>query len=218
MALTVTNLHTQLAYRLGETSAPTDSTTLAIRLEWMNQAYFDIARRMNWWWLEGTDTTNTNTGSTTGYSEPSDLKEFIELKIGNIFYDQIPMPNNRIYSGTSHIVSLPQNSQSRKFYRFGGKYYLIPTDNANGTAHTIKYFKRVTKRSSGSDTFLIPDEYLEALVAFAEARYWMSITQQAKAQVPFQEYEAIIESMTKEQNRRGWGWGDYGMRDPEDPL
>lgn len=52
MALTTTDLQTQLAYRVGETSAPSDSTTKALRLEWINQGYMDIARRRNWWWLD----------------------------------------------------------------------------------------------------------------------------------------------------------------------
>ena len=50
----------------------------------------------NWWWLEASDTNNTNTGSTSGYDEPDDLKEFIELKIDNIYYEQIPYKNHQI--------------------------------------------------------------------------------------------------------------------------
>ena len=213
--LTVTNLQTNLAYRLGESAAPNDSTTKAQRLEWMNMAYFDVARRFNWWWLEASDVSNTNTGSTTGYTEPTDLKEFIELKIGNVFYDQIPYQHNRIYTGTSAVVSLPTLIKSYKYYRFGGKYYLTPTDGADSAIHNIMYWKRVTKRVNDSDTWLIPDEYLEILTAFAEARYWMSISQQAKAAAPFQEFEQILEQMRKEQGRRGWGSPGYSVIDPE---
>lgn len=215
MALTAGNLQTNLAYRLGESAAPSDSTTTATRLEWLNMAYFDVARRFNWWWLEGTDTTNTNTGSTTGYAEPADLKEFIELKIGNTYYDQIPYSHGRIYTGSSVVVSLPSTQRSFKFYRYGGRYYLIPVDGNDSATHTIKYYKRVTKRTSSSDTFLIPDEYLELLPAFAEARYWLSITQQAKAAAPFQEFEQILEQMRAEQGRRGWGSPGYSILDPE---
>lgn len=211
MAQTVSELQTQLAYRLGETSAPNDSTTKAQRLEWLNQAYFLISRRRNWWWQEASNTSNTNTGATS-YSEPSDLKEFIELKIDDIYYDQIPYRQNRNHVGTTAIVTLPSLRTSYKFYRYGGSYYLIPTDGADGATHYIKYYKRVTKRTSDSDTFLIPDEYLEALVAYAEGRYWESITQQAKASVPFQEFEEIVAEMAREQNRRTI----YTIIDPED--
>lgn len=216
MAQTVTELQTQLAYRLGETSAPNDSTTTAQRLEWLNQGYFEISRRRNWWWQEATDTSNTNTGSTTGYAEPTGLKEFIELKINDIYYDQIPYVQNRTHSGTGSIVTLPTLRRSYKFYRYGGRYYLIPTDGNDSAVHYIKYYKRVVKNTTGSDTFLIPDEYLEALTAYAEGKYWMSITQQAKSVVPFQEFESIVADMVREQNRRGNGWTSFGIQDPED--
>ena len=215
MALTTNDLHTALAYRLGETSTPNDSTTKAIRLEWMNQGYFNLARRRNWWWLEATDTTNTNTGSTSGYTEPTGLKEFIELKVGDGYYDQIPYKSNRL--GSTSVVTLPKFRLAKQFYRFGGKYFFTETDNADGTVHTIKFYKRVIKTADGG-TFLVPDEYLEALVAYAEARYWLSITQQAKAVVPFQEYEEMFAEMNREQNRRGTGWSGFGIGEPEDQF
>lgn len=216
MAATVSQLQTALAYRLGETSAPSDSTTKAIRLEWMNQAYFTIARRRHWWWLQATSTANTNTGSTTGYAEPTDLREFIELKIDGTYYDQIPYVQNRSHQGVGAIVTLPSLRASYKFYRFGGRYYLIPEDSGDGETHTIKYYKKVTKATLDADTFLIPDEFIEALPAFAEARYWLSITQQAKAATPFAEFEEIALEMAKEQGRRGTGWsGGFGIGTPE---
>ena len=216
--LTVANLQTNLAYRLGETSAPTDATLKAQRLEWMNMAYFNLARRMNWWWLEGSSVANTNTGSAIGYSEPTDLKEFIELKISNIFYQQIPYKDHQIYENTLGVVSLPSLRRSFKFYRFGGKYYLIPVDGADAAIHYIKYYKRPTKATDDTSTFLLPDEFAEAITAFAEGRYWMSIFQQAKAAAPFQEFEEIVQELTKEQGRRGWGSEGFGMREPEDVI
>jgi hypothetical protein len=218
MALTAGDLQTQLAYRLGETSAPSDSTTKAVRLEWLNLGSFDVARRRNWFWQETTDTANTNTGSTTGYTEPTGLKEFIELKISDIYYDQIPYKKNRVYQGVSAVVQLPTVNLSYKFYRFGGKYYLLPIDGNDAAIHYIKYYKRVTKATDDSSTFLIPDEYLESIVAFAEARYWMSITQQVKASAPMQEFEQIIAQMSKEQNMRGEGWNQFGIREPEEQF
>jgi hypothetical protein len=214
MSQTASDLQTQLAYRLGESSSPSDSTTTAIRLEWLNQGYFLIARRRNWYWLEATDSTNTNTGSTTGYAEPTDLKEFIELQIDGVYYDQKPYKQNR--DDVNTIVSLPSTRLAFEFYRFGGRYYLVPEDAGDAVAHNIKYYKRVTKRTA-SDTFLIPDEFLEALVAYAEGRYWLSISQQSKAAVPFQEFEEMLKEMEREQNRRGWGQKKMStIREPED--
>lgn len=214
MAQLASELQTQLAYRLGETSAPSDATTTAIRLEWLNQAYFTIARRRNWWWLQGTHTSNTNTGSTTGYAEPTDLKQFIELKISDTYYDEIDYKENRNQTGTGAIVTLPSLRRSFKFYRFAGRYYLIPVDDNDSAIHYIKYYKRVSK-ATNTGTFLIPDEFLEALVAYAEGRYWLSITQQAKSVVPFSEFEEIVKEMEREQSRRTFGM-TQGIKEPED--
>lgn len=215
MAFTTSDYQTNLAYRLGETSAPSDSTTKAQRLEWLNMGYLAIARRQNWWWQEASSTANTNTGSTTGYAEPSDLKEFVELKIDDVWYTQIPYNDNELFTGTGAIVTLPTLQRHFKYYRFAGRYYLVPTDSNDAETHNIKYFKRVVKITDGG-SFLIPDEYMEALTAFAEARYWMSITQQAKAVAPFQEFEEAVVEMKREHSRRGWGSTGYTVKDPED--
>jgi hypothetical protein len=218
MATTGADLQTMLAYRLGETSAPSDSNTKNQRYDWLSKGYFKVARKRNWWWQEATNTSNTNTGSTTGYTEPSDLKEFIELKIGTRYYDGIRYEDNRLYQNALGVVALPQIIHAYKYYRFGGKYFLLPTDNADGSTHTIKYYKRVTKLTSDADTILLPDEYAEMLAAYAEARYWMSITQQGKASAPFQEFDEIFQELSSEQSRRGWGTSINSIKDPEDLL
>jgi len=216
MAYLTSNYHTNLAYRLGETSSPSDASTKAIRLAWANDGYLTIARRRYFWWQQATSTANTNTGSTTGYTEPNDLKEFIELKIGNTFYDQIPYTQNRSHLGTSAVVTLPSLRSSFKFYRFGGSYFLIPTDSADAVVHTIKYFKRVSAVTDGG-TFLVPDDFAPAIEAYGEARYWLSITQQAKAATPFAEFEEIVKEMERENSRRGTGFSaGFGIREPED--
>lgn len=214
--MTVADIQTLLAYRLGENTAPSDATVKAQRLQWINEAYFDIARRKNWWWLEASHATNVNTGSTTGYSEPTDCKEFIEFKVGTIYYDQIPYKKNRVYQNSIGVVTLPSLRNSYFFYRFGGKYYFVTVDGNDGATHNIKYYKRVTQRTSDADTFLMPDEFLPALAAFAESRYWMSITQQAKGVAPAQEFEQIVAQMINEQGMKGSGWKDFGIDEPED--
>jgi len=216
--MTGADLQLELAYRLGESSVPSDAAIKAQRYKWLTKGYFNISRRRNWWWQEASSTTNVNTGSTSGYPEPADLKEFIELKINNIYYDQIPYPDNRIYQGTSAVVSLPTLRRSFIYYRFAGKYYLIPTDSADGAVHNIKYWKRVSAITADSDAILIPDEYSEALTAYAEGEYWMSITQQAKAMAPFQLFEEIVQQMQEEHSRRGWGASGFSILDPEDAL
>lgn len=218
MAVIGSDLQLRLAYRLGESAAVSDATSKAQRYSWLTDGYNNISRRRNWWWQEASDTANTNTGSTTGYPEPSLLKEFIELKISNVYYDQIPYQDNRIYTNTLGVVALPSLRRNFKFYRFGGRYYLIPTDGADAATHNIKYYKRVSAITQDSDTLLLPDEYAEAVVAFAEGRYWMSITQQVKSVGPFQEFEEIVSEMNNEQGRRGWGSKGFGIHDPDDEI
>ena len=217
MAYTTSDFQQALAYRLGETSQPNDSSTKAVRLSWGNQGYLTISRRRYWWWQQATSTANTNTGATS-YSEPNDLKEFIELKIGDSYYDQVPYIRNRNLQGTSAIVTLPSLRSSYKFYRFGGSYFLLPVDSADAAIHYIKYYKRVSAVADAG-TFLIPDDFAPAIEAYAEARYWMSITQQAKAAAPYAEFEEIVKEMEREQSRRGTGWSSgFGITDPEDQF
>lgn len=215
MAYTGADFQTHLAYRLGESGIPSDSTTKNQRYVWLTQGYFKIARKRNWWWLEASDTSNTNTGSATGYPEPAGLKDFIELKINNIYYDLVPYNDNRIFTNTLGVVTLPSLRRSFKFYRYAGRYYLIPTDGADAAAHNIKYWKRATAITQDSDTVMLPDEYVEAIEAYAEAQYWMSISQQGKAQAPLQVFDEIVAEMVQEQSRRGWGSAGYQIHDPE---
>jgi len=218
MSGTVADVQQMLALRLGESAAPSDSTTKAQRLNWINAGYMNMSRRRNWWWQEATDSSNINNGSTNGYIEPTNCKKIIELQINNIYYTEIPYIDNRIYKNTIGVVNLPYLGQAYKFYRYGGSYFPIPVPGSDSIAHYIKFYIRVTNRTSDSDTFLFPDEYLEALAAFAEARYWMSITQQTKASVPFQEYEEIITEMSREQGRRTTGSPGFATHEPEDTI
>ena len=80
MSYVTGTFHTNLAYRLGETAAPSDSTTKAIRLAWANDGYLTIARRRYWWWQQASHSSNVNSGATS-YSEPTDLKEFIKENV-----------------------------------------------------------------------------------------------------------------------------------------
>jgi hypothetical protein len=215
MAYVGSDFQLALAYRLGETSAPSDSNTKNQRYDFLTKAYYEISKRRNWWWQEASDTSNTNTGSTTGYPEPTNCKEFIELKINNVFYDLVPYNDNRIFTNTLGVVTLPSLRRSFKFYRFGGRYYLIPTDGNDAAVHNIKFYKRASAIALDADTVMLPDEYVDALTSYAEARYWMSIFQQAKAQAPMQEFEAIMQAMNAEQTRRGFGSAGYQIHDPE---
>lgn len=213
---TVADIQTMLAYRLGEEQAPSDSTTLTQRRSWIADGYTAVTRKRNWWWLEGSYTSNVNTGSTTGYAEPTDLKEFIELLIDGVYYDQISYNDRRQFEDSIGVVQIPTSRRHFKYYRYAGRYYLIPVDGNDAAVHYIKYWKRVTRPTTDATTILVPDEYLEALAAYAESRYWMSILQQAKAVVPFQEFDQIVADMAAEQGRRGWGTTKLMVKDPDD--
>ena len=216
MGDTLGTLRTKLAYRLGDSSAPSDSATISQRDAWLNEGYRDMQMRQNWWWQEETSIANTNDG-TADYTEPTDLKDWIELKISDVFYVRIPYQDNQLYQNTIGVVTIPSLRRSYKFYTFDGTYNLIPTPGNDAAVHYIKYYKIGADLSSTSDEPIIPNEYRHALLAYAEARYWTSIVQQDKAVAPFQEYEQIIKEMQKRHSMRGGGAG-YRIYDPEDVL
>lgn len=279
MADTVANLHTRLAYRLGESSAPSDSTEKNKRLSWYAEGYRDLSGRQ-YWWFNIQKTTTATIANQKGYTLPTDLRQPIELRIDGFLYEPVEYDEVYIkYESPTTIVTLPQFRKANKYYILGGKYYVIPTPDAaptadsvtsitrsgttatvtrtnhgyetedyvtiagaNQSAYNVKaqitvltantftytvsgspdtpatgtitstkdnislwYFYIPTAPTGDSSTFVIPDQYLDVLVAYAEGRYWSSIAQRGKASDAFGEYEQILQEMVKENNRRKMG-------------
>ena len=219
MSRTVLDLHTSLAYRLGENSAPSDATEKAKRLSWFNEGYRDLMKREFWWFSRKTDTEST-VEDQQAYSMPADFRKFIEMRVDDYLYSEIPY--DEVYSkldSPSRIVSLPQYSEPNRFYIKASSYYLDPTPSADGTDNIdLYYYYFPTALTSDSDVTIIPDLYVDLLVAYAEGRYWSSITQRGKASDGFSEFEQIVSQMTRENNSQYLGVANRTLHPDDIPV
>lgn len=73
-------------------------------------------------------------------------------------------------------------------------------DNIN-----IWYYKKPTLPTSTASGIVLPDEYEDLLVSYAEGRYWSSAHKRGKAADAFAEYESWVEKITKENIRHSFG-------------
>lgn len=216
MSRTVSDLHLSLAYRLGENSSPSDETEKAKRLSWFNEGYRDLLKRQYWWFATKVSTDST-VADQQSYDLPTDFRHFIEMRVDDYLYDEIPY--DEVYvklDSPSRIVSLPQYSEPNRFYIKASKYYLDPTPDTS-TADNIDlfYYYYPPALSADSDTTIIPDLYVDLLVAYAEGRYWSSITQRGKASDGFAEFEQIISQLVKENNSQLIGVANRGLHPAE---
>lgn len=82
---------------------------------------------------------------------------------------------------------------------------------ATGTLTALKdniqiwYFKKPTLPTSVSSGIVIPDEYEDLIVSYAEGRYWSAAHKRGKASDAFTEYESWVDKITKENIRHSFG-------------
>lgn len=208
MALTLANLLTSLAYRLGEDSSPSDATEKAKRVRFINEAYRKVCARHPFWFLEGSITfdsvANQETYTTTdGF--PTDYRDMIELRVDNKVYTYIPMPQVfGLYDSTMNLFNYEDLISNKHWYIFDNTLHILPKPSANGTDNiSMKYFKNATEVTTDAGTFLIPDQYLEGLlVAYAFGRMSQIDSERGDAADGFAEYEETFRELVSEENRR----------------
>lgn len=207
MALTLSDVLTSLAYRLGENSSPTNTNEKARRIRFINQAYRKVSTHRDFWWMEESTTLNSvalQETYTVNDGFPSDYKEMIELRIDSVLYTKLPKTKIfGIYDSTFQSFSYDSFYLEKHYYIYENSLYLRPaytTSTVNGIS--MKYYKYPTAVSSESDTFLIPDTYLELLSAFAYGRIMQLKGDRGAAADGFGEYEEILKEMNADHLKR----------------
>ena len=85
------------------------------------------------------------------------------------------------------------------------------TGTASGTitvaANNIKiwYFVNPTAPTSTSSSIVVPDEFMDILVAYAEGRYWSYAHKRGKSADAFTEFESRLADLKKENFRKMYG-------------
>jgi len=278
MAYLISDAQTELAYRLGESAAPTSTTELARRRSWFRNAISKAAGgdQLMWFLQEyATDITVTDAPS---YSLPTSWRVFNQVKISNYKYEQIEQEDvyDR-YELPLSPVKLETIDLDRSFYVWDNAMYIIPlsdtptaftgTATASGTTATVTttaahgwavgqhikvtgasdskynltdatilsvpstttftyaiasgatspeagplsiyerniemwYWKYPTLPTADTDSIVVPDEYLDLIVAYGEARFWSYAHKRGKAADAFSEFELRLLDLQKENTRK----------------
>lgn len=273
MSVTLTQLQTRLAYRLGEDSAVSDTNEKARRTQFLNDGYLEVCKEQYFWFMQdiASDTTVSNQEI---YDLPSDFRDVIELRVdGNLampvyqgkafsmysypststmtqsyfVYGEselhlIPIPssapsaksvssitrssttatvttssshglsaNNYItiaganetsYNGAFRITSVP--STTTFTYTVTGSPSTPATGTITATERNIvyRYYQYPTLMSSDSDTCLIPDQWVNGIVAYAYGRVCSVDDSRGSAKDGFDEFNQTVNQLSAENMRR----------------
>ena len=285
MAKTINDAHLSLAYRLGESSVPTNATELARRLEWFKEAINIVCGADTPLWFLKTYVTIPTVADRQDYSLASlttPVRKIIQVKVDNYKYDEVPFDEvyERCEMPLSPVPILPAFIKRAFYYRFDS-IYLIPipssapssvsvssltssgttatvtTTDAHGlqrgdyvviagaipsgyngtvmvesvpssttftytiatslsspatgtityTQNNIKiwYYGEPTEPTSVSSSIVVPDRFMNLLVAYAEGRYWSYAHKRGKSADAFSEFESLQKNLMKENFRRMFG-------------
>lgn len=281
MAKTILNLHTSLAYRLGESAAPNSTTEKSRRLQWFVDALNSINTEIPWWFLRK-KTAFISVTNKARYTLPTDYRKAIQMRVNDLKFKEIELEEdyteNKGFSrtivslakfdtavlsgwnfyvlGTEFVISPIQSSPSAIAItsitsatttatvtttddhgwsdgdfvtiagatqtEYNGQYQISVTSAkvftytftgstttpATGTITATKnnmelwyYYKPVEPSADGS-SIVIPDEYADALVSYAEGRYWSMAHKRGKAADGFTEHEGWINKLRIENARQ----------------
>ncbi len=94
-----------------------------------------------------------------------------------------------------------------------------PTTPATGTITATKdnikmwYYEYPSLPTSTSSSIVLPDEFMDILISYAEGRYWSSAHKRAKAADAFTEFESLVDKLKKENFRKKFNSAG-GIRTP----
>lgn len=208
MALTLADVLTSVAYRLGEDASPSDANEKARRVRFINEAYRKICSRHPFWFTEATASFNSVANQeeyTTTDGFPSDFRDMVELRVDNKVYTYIPTSKIfGLYDSTMNLFNYEDLVSNKHWYIFDNTLHILPKTPSNGVNNiTMKYYKLPTAVSADAGTFLIPDLYVEGtLSAYCFARLSTQDTERGDASDALNEFEETYKEIVAEDNRR----------------
>lgn len=281
MAYTISDAHTALAYRLGESAAPSSTTELARRLTWFQEAVRRTAGSAELMWFMQDYATDTTVEDKPYYDVPSLYRKMLQVKIDGYRYDELPAEDvYERFELPSSPVPIQTIDLDRKWYVWANKVNFIPIPGSapdpvtvtiahtagvatatsssahgftagkyvtvagadqsgyNGTVEILTvpstttftyavatatvspatgtitaternieywYYKYPTMPTLTTSSIVVPDEYLDMLVAYAEGRFWSYAHKRAKSADAFVEFETRFGDMKMENFRKKFG-------------
>lgn len=205
--MTTEDIQLNLAYRLGEDSAPTNANELARRLAFINQALREVYKRHYWWWTEAEGTLTTNSSKTsygTADGLPSNIRDYYEIKDGTLIYHPIDAQEaSEITENPLLNYTIPYGIGDLYYYTWNDKLYFLPQIQVTGKVISIKYWEGYTALTAGS-TVPIPDLFCNCLDAYAFARISQIDDERGSAADGFDEFEETMRQMMIEHNKQSF--------------
>jgi hypothetical protein len=207
MAKTFLDIQTNLAYRLGEDSAVSTANEKARRKTFILQGWRELINKRSWWFTETSTTFNSVADKqeyTTSDGFPSNFREPKDLRVDNIKYTYIPETKVfGLYDSNVSIFNYDDVISSKHYYIFNNTLVFYPATAADGTNNiALKYYQYPTEPSDDTDSIIIPDQYADALDAFAFGRISQIDGMRGDAADAFEEFQDKVKEMNVEHNRR----------------
>lgn len=134
MVKLISDAQSALAFRLGETSAPSTPTEKARRLSFFYDGIDQIVSERYWWFLRKLYATPTVT-SKRRYAVPSDYRKAIQLRVNDIKYKELELEEDYDYNTriTNSVVNLARFDiailSGWNFYVLGTEIIIAPTES-----------------------------------------------------------------------------------------
>lgn len=145
MAKLISDAHLALAYRLGESSAPNDTTELARRLQWFAEAIDYVTSGDEFMWFMVTFGTAATVANENRYAVPTGTRKVVQIKVDNYKYSEVEFDDvYDKYETPNRVISTLPTFKEYSFYYQYDYFYLIPTPSAAPTANSM------TATSSGT--------------------------------------------------------------------
>lgn len=210
MAYTVADALSFLASRLGEDSSPAGNEQTR-RIRYLAEGYRKLISEKPWWFTETSttfDSVLSKSTYTTADGFPTDFRQELELRIDGIVYT--PVPREKIfglYNSSINIFNYENLLTNKHYYIFENQLVITPPSAAAGTDNiSLKYYKYPALLTATTDTFLIPDFYIDGVVGYAYAKMGQLDGDRAMVLDGEAEFNETIRQLRVEQNRRNFAY------------
>lgn len=126
MSLTINDVLLDVSYRRGENGIPPGNEQ-ARRIKFVGQAYRDLIRQNDFWFLVTTDATSTSVGQEI-YPLPKDFKQMLEVRVDRRL--RVPQADTTIFNVNQYPpVSYPLSINyfnSAYYFLYGDEIHLLP--------------------------------------------------------------------------------------------
>lgn len=154
-----------------------------------------------------TPSTAPSTSSVTSITSSSTSCTVTQTDHGYVSGDYITIAgaNETAYNGKFRITVVDEDTYTYTASSAPSATPATGTITAKKDNIEIWYFKKPTLPTATTSSIVIPDEYEDLIVSYAEGRYWSSAHKRAKSSDAFTEYESWIDKITKENIRHSFG-------------